>query len=385
MRATGIALLFAAFMFTAIYLYETHKLNRLLNESAALMQTNVAGAMATFQPAMKVKDSETLGKASRTRRRFYLALGEAAAGLLGRPRFTDTDGENVVAALNELRQTKCVTADEILAAHKRVLEEAAETRERLVSEGFLPDFDSYVLFLRKLDEAPILAPKAQDGLAPLLEEAARVDRYPIGHRTALFRVRSAMDQGFQGVGLEPPDLGGSAQANLDADVRSWTASFAEAGFRQAEDEIHKFEGQWNKPLPPDLKRLLPAALHNVAMTRFAYAMISLRNSGAWGIYLLPGERVQGGASEEEVSSNFLIDLFRYFEKAIEEAEKLDPSEPLRIQVLRSAHYSMAIANARLRGSSGNAAQEFAAYAQLAPGQPLAAQAGQLPPRPVFFY
>ena len=64
MRFAIIALLILAGVHGCIVRRETNKLNRLYNESKAIMINDVGGALSHFEEARRITDLQTFGKAS---------------------------------------------------------------------------------------------------------------------------------------------------------------------------------------------------------------------------------------------------------------------------------------------------------------------------------
>ncbi|MCX7015172.1 MAG: hypothetical protein NTW86_21900 [Candidatus Sumerlaeota bacterium] len=370
MRPLWFAALLLIVAYVFLFAYRVNKMSRLLAQSTALMDKDVNGAIALFKPALDIKNYDTLGQASTYKHRFYVDLAKSIEHRLEQSVFSDTDADNVFAALDAVNRSKQLSASECVDEHGRIVQKAQAMQQRMANQGLLPDFDAYTRFLQKFKGRTALVAGREVDFEPIAAAALKVDRYPVALRTVLFNMRADLDLGFRCLKLDSPGEGKSAEAPVTANVGTWIPGEAEAAFRRAWQAPDKFVEEWKTPPTEELKRLQAAATFDVAMTRMAHALLTLRAGGEWKFYLLPGVQPAMDATEQEVRIVYMQDMYNFFQMAIEKAEALAPTDPYRTAIAKAAHYAQAIANAQIAKDRPGAASEMAAYRQLAPDEPI---------------
>ncbi len=378
MRGLAVLALIAVVYFAGLFLFNIRKLNGLYQRAYLQMQTDVEGALTTFQPAMGVKDYDSLGKGTQIRQAFFRALIVAGESIFRGASFGDMDARNAKAALKALNETAVLPAEEIDSGHMLIAAAAGSIAETVAEEGFLDDFDSYRRVLSDLAQSDILRAGARPAIAEALAKANQVDRFPIALRTAEFRAGQAIGQGLDYLGLVREGPSGAVPA---VDAAAWRPGEAEQAFHAASDAIAAFAQTWKTPPSGELARLKAAALHNAAMTRLGYSLLTMRGA-AWEMYFLPNFQSTGESSPQEHRSNYLIGMFGYFQESIAATRAMAPGDARRGDIARSAQLGIAVGQQRLAANLTEAARALAAYRTMAPGD---ADAAALRPRIVFFW
>jgi len=135
MRITGFLLLFFIITFSAHYVFQNRKLDKVYADSVKQMPADIAQAINTFKPALKIKDLDTFGKAGDIHRQWCQQLLKSTIDYLNKPTFTKADEENVIAALQELKTTEILTEQEKLKAHEEIFQQVKPTAQTLAETG----------------------------------------------------------------------------------------------------------------------------------------------------------------------------------------------------------------------------------------------------------
>lgn len=338
MRLTSFLVIILLIIFTAHYLFQVRKLDRVYNESSKQMPTDVTGAIKTFEPALKIKDLDTFGKASETRKAWTSQLMRAGIELLNRPTFSNFDEQNLFLALKELGQTSILSAPERAAAQEQIVERMSQTPATLAAEGFLADFDQFIRFLERLEKEPILDAALQPRIPEILAEARKIDRYPIALRTVEFESAKAIRDGLQYLSLPVPQGPAVVALPPNANASNWNPGPAESSFLHARGVVDQFIKDWApNPLPPQIGRLAAISRFNMAMTRLAYSVVSARTDpeGKWQMFFLPGSP-PGEADEYTHRANYLVGMSNEFGGAIQSLKMMQQTDPCYNAVAQGA-------------------------------------------------